>query len=194
MTCKIDGCDKPDKARGWCAAHYHRYRRHGDPLGGREPRRKRRMTLPEFCEWALTERTAPRGGCLEWTAYKTRLGYGQAADPTRRRPVTVVHRLICEWAHGPAPAGKPCALHGCHNPACINPKHLHWGSKADNSREMREAGRVRSHDSRLTADQVHEIRRLAAGGASKPRLAERYGVSRQTVHAVVNRKTWAHVS
>jgi len=29
--CKIDGCDKPHNARGLCAMHYERWRRHGDP-------------------------------------------------------------------------------------------------------------------------------------------------------------------
>jgi hypothetical protein len=33
--CTIDECTKPARGRGWCEAHYARYRRHGDPLGGR---------------------------------------------------------------------------------------------------------------------------------------------------------------
>lgn len=31
MTCAIDGCTAPIRARGWCASHYARNRRHGDP-------------------------------------------------------------------------------------------------------------------------------------------------------------------
>lgn len=33
-TCSIDGCKKPVfvKARGWCAAHYAKWRKYGDPL------------------------------------------------------------------------------------------------------------------------------------------------------------------
>ncbi len=34
-VCAIDGCGKPRANRGWCHAHYHRWQRHGDPLGGR---------------------------------------------------------------------------------------------------------------------------------------------------------------
>lgn len=31
-TCKIEGCDKPKEARGWCRMHYGRWYRWGDPL------------------------------------------------------------------------------------------------------------------------------------------------------------------
>ena len=32
-TCSIDGCARPVKSRGWCQAHYFRWRRNGDPGG-----------------------------------------------------------------------------------------------------------------------------------------------------------------
>lgn len=35
LTCAIEGCEKPSWARGWCQAHYTRWKRHGDPLAGR---------------------------------------------------------------------------------------------------------------------------------------------------------------
>lgn len=34
-TCTIDGCDRPITARGWCTAHYAKWKRLGDPLAGR---------------------------------------------------------------------------------------------------------------------------------------------------------------
>ena len=30
MTCTVEGCHRPLKSRGWCAAHYFRWRNHGD--------------------------------------------------------------------------------------------------------------------------------------------------------------------
>ncbi|GAA2485017.1 hypothetical protein GCM10010406_21590 [Streptomyces thermolineatus] len=35
ILCSIDNCTRPRLARGWCEAHYRRWRRHGAPLAGR---------------------------------------------------------------------------------------------------------------------------------------------------------------
>lgn len=40
--CTIDGCERPLRARGWCATHHQRWRVHGDPH--QEPQR-----LPPTC-------------------------------------------------------------------------------------------------------------------------------------------------
>ena len=35
-TCTIDGCERGGKLRrGLCGMHWQRFRKHGDPLGGR---------------------------------------------------------------------------------------------------------------------------------------------------------------
>lgn len=31
LTCSVDGCERPQKSRGWCLMHYKRWRNHGDP-------------------------------------------------------------------------------------------------------------------------------------------------------------------
>lgn len=36
--CKIEGCGKRADARGWCAAHYMAWHRHGDPLANKKER------------------------------------------------------------------------------------------------------------------------------------------------------------
>lgn len=48
MTCSVNGCERAVKARGWCNAHWSRWKRHGDPAAGR---------IPNGCE------TAQRAPC-----------------------------------------------------------------------------------------------------------------------------------
>lgn len=43
-VCSIEGCDKPAKGRGWCAAHWWRWKNYGDPLA-----LKPKVGKPEFC-------------------------------------------------------------------------------------------------------------------------------------------------
>jgi len=40
-VCQIDGCNGKHVARGWCDAHYMRWRRHGDPEAGGPPQAQR---------------------------------------------------------------------------------------------------------------------------------------------------------
>lgn len=39
-TCSVEGCDRPFASRELCARHYSRWKRHGDPLAGRAPRKR----------------------------------------------------------------------------------------------------------------------------------------------------------
>ena len=32
VSCAVEGCEGPVRSRGWCGAHYTRWRKHGDPL------------------------------------------------------------------------------------------------------------------------------------------------------------------
>lgn len=44
--CSISGCSRKPKSRGWCGAHYLRFRKFGDPLGSAMPRPKRFCSIP----------------------------------------------------------------------------------------------------------------------------------------------------
>ena len=44
-TCSVDRCPKPVKNRGWCSAHYERWRRNGDPGPAGDGRKR----PPKFC-------------------------------------------------------------------------------------------------------------------------------------------------
>jgi HNH endonuclease len=61
-TCSIEGCDRPVLGRGWCAAHYQRWKRHGDPLAGGAQRRNTIPLVP--CSYQGCERMARRGSTV----------------------------------------------------------------------------------------------------------------------------------
>lgn len=58
-VCTIDGCVRPQKSRGWCQAHYERWRRHGDPTvvrdshprGPRTPKPAASSVPPRLAEY-----------------------------------------------------------------------------------------------------------------------------------------------
>lgn len=56
-------------------------------------------------------------------------------------------------------------------------------------------GGGRNGSSKLSAEQVLEIRRrYAAGGVTQEKLADEFGVDRTAVHNIVRRKTWTHLA
>lgn len=65
------------------------------------------------------------------------------------------------------------------------------GRMADNGRN---APKGDDHKlSKLSANEVLEIRSLHAGGASLSSLGRRYGVVKQQISNIVNRVSWAHI-
>lgn len=73
-------------------------------------------------------------GCQLWNGNAERRGI------IGRRYAYVV---ACLLAHGPAPTGKPFALHSCDQPGCIAPEHLRWGTQSENMTDAVERGRAR---------------------------------------------------
>lgn len=132
--------------------------------------------------------------CIEWQGAKDANGYGRL---TIQRRQLYAHRWTWEQAYGPVPQGL-CVCHHCDNPGCINLDHLWLGTKEDNWNDMRTKQRhrgggaqgVRQHLSKLTDDQVREIR---AANATQDELAKRYGVSQTTISNIRRGRTWRHV-
>lgn len=89
-------------------------------------------------------------------------------------------------------------LHTCDNPSCCNPYHLRLGTHAENMKDCRGKKRQRSprgeetNTAILNRVQVKAIRRrIVKGNVSLRQLALKYGVSRNTIYAIRDRKIWA---
>lgn len=93
--------------------------------------------------------------------------------------------------------GRNVAAHApqvCHQPACINPRHLRWALPDENMGDRVLDGTSnrgsRHGNSILNEDDVATIRN---SNLSASDLAGRFGVSEATVRDVTTRRTWSHL-
>ena len=118
--CKHPGCDRPEYRIGYCTTHRSRF------LRGKDMDAPRRGTVPiEDLFWAKVNKTPT---CWEWTAGKSKEGYG---DFWINKTMQRAHRVSYEWANGPIPDGMQVD-HSCLNEGCVNPAHLRLATSALN--------------------------------------------------------------
>lgn len=200
--CVIDGCSRLNFGHGWCNAHYARWRKHGDPLGGGAELPRGRSLEQRF--WAKVDRNGPTpvhrpelGPCWQWTGAFAN-GYGRFGIAAGN--VCGAHRLSYEIANGPILDNALWVCHHCDNRRCVNPGHLFLGTPTDNHADMWAKGRGRTPrgedrgNAKLTEPEVHEIRRLyALGGISQRKLAARFGVGYGAVRGILSGANWNHI-
>lgn len=185
--CSVSDCANPKRARGYCAKHYTRLRKHGDP------HYEYRYRVEPMARFVSKVAEMP-SGCHEWQGGRFTDGYGNFIIDGGNKVAT---RWLWEQMNGPIPDGIQ-VRHKCDNPPCVNMDHLELGTPLENSRDMVERGRgvigERSHTAKLTAEDVGEIRALvAAGGQTKTAIARAYGTTRQNVTHIVNSFSWKHL-
>lgn len=186
MVCSINGCNRKTNCRGWCEAHYTRWRRYGDPCGGR-------TALGEPLRFLLSETAVACSSddCLTWPYKRGSHGYGIVLIDGQRQ---YAHRIICEAAHGPAPSDRHEAAHSCGkgHEGCINPRHLRWATPKENCADTLIHGThnrgERNGAAKLTEAAVRHIRQ---SGRNSRELSEKYGVVPATVRAVRRGANWA---
>jgi hypothetical protein len=122
-------------------------------------------------------------GCWVWQRARTRKGYGQKVLPGQI--VIRAHRWYYEQAWGPIPEGLQLD-HLCRNPPCVNPDHLEVVTNQENVH--------RGRSTKLTWEQVQEIRVAPRGYGTRRPLALKLGVSDSTISAVRNHQNWKEVS
>jgi len=182
--CSIDGCDKRATKRGWCGAHWMRWRRHGDPLAGGTP-----SGAPE--KWIQSAITSGTDDCLIWPFGTTGNGYPKVGGGKDTR---MVHRVVCEAVHGAPTGERGEAAHNCGTALCCNPRHLRWATRAENLADRIEHGTSnrgeRCGTAKLDRAKIAEIRALK-GKMSQRMVAAKYGISQSHVSLIHRGKTWA---
>ena len=174
LNCKIQGCEKPAKAKGLCQKHYFRLRRTG--AAETEPyssvRSKSRFL------WKCMPVTET--GCWIWLGSTKRNGYGAV---WRQGKEILAHRESYRLFRGEIPAGLN-VLHSCDERSCVNPDHLRIGTHKEN---MRDAV-IRYRLGKLTKSEVDGIR---ADPRSTRKVGADYGVSAGHVSAIKRGVAWA---
>jgi hypothetical protein len=156
---------------------------------------KRRVPLADRI-WSKVDRDTSPDGCWPWLGKISRNGYGLFSTAPGR--FKTAHRAVWEVANGRPLVSIEVACHICDNPRCVRPSHVFIGTQTDNMRDMHSKMR-HSHGehvpgSKLTADQVRDIRRRYwSNTATQGELAREHGLNRATIWSVVHRRTWKHV-
>lgn len=123
-ACSIPGCMRKHNAKGYCVAHYKRWRK-GMPLEA--PMRRTGQDVDRF--WEKVERGS---GCWKWTAAPMEIGYGTIRFGGKNQSA---HRVSYEINVGPIPAGMQVD-HICRNRLCVNPAHLRLVTDAQNKQNL----------------------------------------------------------
>ena len=155
--------------------------------------------------WSKVKKTA---GCWIWTSSRRNKGYGAFvwADDAGKVIQGRAHRFSWEQKNGPIPNGL-CVLHRCDNPACVNPKHLFLGTKADNNLDMLNKGRhvaggthcgksgkwihgIQHWRAIINPSIASQIRKSKMCGMSYSQIAKKFNIGITTAFKVVKGKTW----
>lgn len=164
--------------------HYHRFRIHGDPLGGNTVR-------GEPVAWLHRHADYDGDSCLIWPFGNTKHGHGTVLFEGKSVPAS---RAMCILVHGDPGSRKFHAAHSCGNGhlGCVHPRHLRWATAKENSDDKHEHGTFVRGDkigtSKLTVAKVRAIRALAF---PVDEVAQMFNVSVATVHDIRARRSWA---
>lgn len=191
--CIIPGCSNTlIVARGYCDAHYRRWKRNGDPIAGRTPNGDAHQF---FRDVVLSYEG---NECLIWPFNRNPKGYGQIArlgEGSGKKDL--VHRKVCEAVNGPPPSPEHEAAHSCGNGrgGCCAKRHLSWKTPGGNTADKFLHGTVARGSAIasavLTEETVIRIRQMIADGIAQKDIAAALGIAKQTVNNIHKRRTWA---
>lgn len=127
-------------------------------------------------------------GCWLWNLARDGGGYGIC---TVKGKTARPHRVSYEAFEGPIPVGF-MVCHTCDVRHCCNPDHLFLGTAKDNTQDMIDKGRAPDphRETKLTDEQVRQIRARLLIKTPQHVLAEEYGVARTTISAISTGRSW----
>lgn len=159
-------------------------------------------TFPELYNHKAVKRfndniVKTENGCIEWTSYKDKDGYGRMTVCTGGSNQEIKsHRYALGLHLGKIISPEINVCHKCDNRACVNPDHLFEGSQSDNIQDMIAKGRkatiksIEVKNAKLTENDVLNIRN---NNLSINEIHEQYNMSKTRAWKVKNGKTYKDV-
>ena len=125
-------------------------------------------------------------------------GYLVVTLSDRERVKTArLHRLVIETFWGPPPFDGAMVAHNDGDQRNNRIGNLRWASALENQADrVRHSTRTRGSEvfgSKLTEEQIPEIRRRIASGETYPTIADSFGVSVSTISLIKQNRIWTHV-
>lgn len=148
-----------------------------------------------FCRHIeLSEKNHPvmKNKCWIWTGVRSSTGYGVAAFIKKRANA---HKVAYILYKGFVPDGMH-VLHRCDVRECVNPNHLFLGTHADNMRDATDKERTVTgsahHYSKLTEDEVRQIRNLHYRGTNYGQLSKAFRISKKQAKRICRMESRKH--
>lgn len=174
-----NGCNRRVWSQGICQSCY--LRKFGRQFGSIEESYLSKVVKSE------TE-----NDCWNWLGQPDPNGYGGLRF---KRKFYLAHRISFYIHNGYW--SKFDILHHCDNPICSNPKHLFEGTQQDNMRDRDAKGRCAKGEkqwlSKLTENQVIEIKKRIAKGEKPGSIASDFPVGAANIRQIERGYTWKHI-
>lgn len=129
-------------------------------------------------------------GCWEWIGSRDRKGYSRFGIKTK------AYRYSYEKFKGKIPQNMSIC-HSCDNKGCVNPNHLFLGTNEENQEDKVKKNRQAKEEShgrsKLTRENVIDIREKIIKGVGCRYLANQYHVTIGLIYHIRDRKIWKNL-
>jgi hypothetical protein len=135
-----------------------------------------------------------KDGCWDWVGVVDKDGYG--LFPSGYHRTMRANRFSFLMHYGDLPKNI-LVCHHCDNPRCTNPEHLFLGTAKINSMDAKNKKRTtlgsKNAQTKLTENDVLEIRRLLTTYIQSKEICLKYDISSTTLNNIKTGKSWKHI-